>query len=100
MSGEFEPPEIGEEISIITGRGPVATFMDYPMEIVSFSRGTGSISFIFDGYDVCHNTDEVLENRNYNKDADSEYTSNSIFCSKGQAYIVKGNEAKEHMHCL
>ena len=100
MSGEFEPPEIGEEISIITGRGPVATFMDYPMEIVSFSRGTGNISFIFDGYDVCHNTDEVLENRNYNKDADSEYTSNSIFCSKGQAYIVKGNEAKEHMHCL
>lgn len=100
MSGEFEPPEIGEEKSKITGKGPVATFMNYPLELISFSRGTGSISFIFDGYDECHNTEEVLEKRNYNKDSDGEYTSNSIFCSKGQSYVVQGIDAKEHMHCL
>ena len=99
-SGEFEDPIINENISIINGRGPVATFMDYSMEIISFSKGTGSISFIFDGYDVCHNSDEVLEKRGYDKDSDIEYTSNSIFCSKGQAYVVKGNEAKEYMHCI
>ena len=100
MSGEFEPPIINENLAIINGRGPVATFMDYSLEIVSFSKGTGSISYIFDGYDICHNTEEVLEKRNYDKDSDIEYTSNSIFCSKGQAYVVKGNEAKNHMHCL
>ena len=61
---------------------------DYSMEIISFSKGTGSISFIFDGYDVCHNSDEVLEKRGYDKDSDIEYTSNSIFCSKWQAYVV------------
>ena len=70
------------------------------LEIISFSKGTGSISFIFDGYDICHNSEEVLEKREYNKDSDIEYTSNSIFCSKGQAYVVKGNEVKEHMHCI
>ena len=100
MSGEFEPPIINENLAIVNGRGPVATFMDYSLEIVSFSKGTGSISYIFDGYDICHNTEEVLEKRNYDKDSDIEYTSNSIFCSKGQAYVVKGNEAKNHMHCL
>lgn len=100
MSGEFEPPIINENLAIINGRGPVATFMDYSLEIVSFSKGTGSISYIFDGYDICHNTEYVLEKRNYDKDSDIEYTSNSIFCSKGQAYVVKGNEAKNHMHCL
>ena len=100
MSGEFEPPIINENLAIVNGRGPVATFMDYSLEIVSFSKGTGSISYIFDGYDICHNTEEVLEKRNYDKDSDIEYTSNSIFCSKGQAYVVKGNEAKTHMHCL
>ena len=72
----------------------------YSLEIVSFSKGTGSISYIFDGYDICHNTEYVLEKRNYDKDSDIEYTSNSIFCSKGQAYVVKGNEAKNHMHCI
>ena len=100
MSGEFEPPIINENLAIINGRGPVATFMDYSLEIVSFSKGTGSISYIFDGYDICHNTEYVLEKRNYDKDSDIEYTYNSIFCSKGQAYVVKGNEAKNHMHCL
>ena len=100
MSGEFEPPIINENLAIVNGRGPVATFMDYSLEIVSFSKGTGSISYIFDGYDICHNTEEVLEKRNYDKDSDIEYTSNSIFCSKGQAYVVKGKEAKNHMHCL
>jgi len=99
-SGEFEDPIINENISIINGRGPVATLMDYSMEIISFSKGTGSISFIFDGYDVCHNSDEVLEKRGYDKDSDIEYTSNSIFCSKGQAYVVKGSVAKEYMHCI
>ena len=100
MSGEFEPPIINENMTTIIGRGPVSKFMDYQLDIISFSKGTGYISYIFDGYDVCHNTDEVLEARGYNKDSDIEYTSNSIFCSKGQAYVVKGYEAKEHMHCL
>ena len=100
MSGEFEPPIINENMTTIIGRGPVSKFMDYQLDIISFSKGTGSISYIFDGYDICHNTDDILEKRNYDKDSDIEYTSNSIFCSKGQAYVVKGYKAKEYMHCL
>lgn len=100
MNGEFETPIINENLVTIEGRGPVATFMDYSLELSAFSKGSSSISFIFDGYDVCHNPDYVLENRSYDKNSDSEYTSNSIFCSKGQGYVVKGSEAKLHMHCI
>ncbi|MGL5328232.1 MAG: GTP-binding protein [Peptostreptococcaceae bacterium] len=100
MNGEFLAPNILGNKTIINGRGPVSTFMDYSLELVSFSKGNGSISFIFDGYDICHNTKEVVEKRGYNKDADSEYTSNSIFCSKGQGYVVSSEEAKNHMHML
>jgi ribosomal protection tetracycline resistance protein len=100
MSGVFEDPIINEENCTVEGRGPVSTFMDYPLELISFSKGSGSVSFIFDGYDECHNSNEVLENKNYDKDSDSEYTSNSIFCSKGQGYVVKGSEAKNYMHCI
>lgn len=100
MSGEFEEPQVLNDKAIITGRGPVSSFMDYAMEIASFSKGTGIISYVQDGYDLCHNTEEILEKRNYNKNADIYYTSNSIFCSKGKAYIVEGDKAKEYMHCL
>ena len=27
------------------------------------------------------------------------YTSNSIFCSKGQGYTIRGKDVKKHMHC-
>ena len=100
MSGEFEEPKILNDKVVITGRGTVSLFMDYAMEIASFSKGTGIISYVQDGYDLCHNTEEILEKRNYNKNADIYYTSNSIFCSKGKAYIVEGDKAKEYMHCL
>ncbi len=99
LSGEFEPAEIKEDRAEIRGRGPVKTFMDYSTEIIAFSKGKGSISLMYDGYDLCHNSEEVIQEINYNKEADIEYTSTSIFCSKGESYLVKWDKAKEHMHC-
>ena len=98
LNGSFEMPQSINNKSIITGRGPVDTFMDYQLELISFTKGTGKISLNFDGYDECHNLEEVIEKYNYNKDADEEFTSNSIFCSKGTSYSVKGSEIKEYMH--
>ncbi|MEG1002276.1 translation factor GTPase family protein [Clostridium sp.] len=100
MSGEFnEPWNLGDRV-IITGRGPVKTLMNYPLEFVGFTKGKGNINLVFEGYDLCHNEEEVIENKGYSKDSDIEYTSVSIFCSKGQSYLVEGKVAKEYMHCL
>ena len=99
LSGEFNPPETNLNKVRITGRGPVSTFMDYSMDVIAFTKGKGNISLMFDGYDVCHNSDEVIEKIKYNKNADIEYSSNSVFCSKGQGIIVPWNEAEKYMHC-
>ena len=98
-SGSFNIKDTVNNKSIISGRGPVSEFMDYPLELISFAKGRGKIRFTYDGYDECHNSEEVLSNRNYNKDTDKLYTSNSIFCSKGQSYTVKCEDVKNHMHC-
>lgn len=100
MHGDFEPPETRENKVTIRGRGPVATFMNYSMELVSFTKGKGSINLFFDGYDICHNESEVIENSGYNKNADPEYTSNSIFCAKGAGFTVEAGKVEEYMHCL
>lgn len=99
MSGSFNIKDSTNNKSIISGRGPVSEFMDYPLELISFTKGRGKINLNYDGYDECHNSEEVLENRNYDKNSDKLYTSNSIFCSKGQGYTVKGEDVKNHMHC-
>ena len=100
LYGDFQAPVIGDKKVVIFGRGPVANFMDYPIELISFTKGKGKIKLSFAGYDICHNTDEIIEAKDYDKNADSGFTSNSIFFTKGQGYVVKASEAKEHMHCL
>ncbi|WP_244833488.1 TetM/TetW/TetO/TetS family tetracycline resistance ribosomal protection protein [Clostridium sp. BJN0001] len=98
MKGTFESPENIDGKVTIKGRGPASEFMDYSLYILEFTRGTGSMSLIYDGYDDCHNTDEVIEKRAYKKDADINCTGNSVFCAHGSGYIVKWDESDKKMH--
>ncbi|WMJ80712.1 TetM/TetW/TetO/TetS family tetracycline resistance ribosomal protection protein [Clostridium sp. MB40-C1] len=100
LNGVFESPQTINNKAIIKGRGPISTFMNYSLEFTSFTKGKGKINFMFDGYDICHNEEEVIKKIAYDKNADIEYTSTSIFCSKGQAFLVKWDEVKNYMHCL
>ncbi|WDV44971.1 TetM/TetW/TetO/TetS family tetracycline resistance ribosomal protection protein [Clostridiaceae bacterium M8S5] len=98
--GSFNEPEnLGDNV-IITGKGPVATFMNYSMELTTFTKGKGKLSFKLAGYEACHNQDEVIAKIGYDKTADSEYISSSIFCSKGKSYTLKWDECEKEMHCL
>lgn len=99
LHGSFNPPETKLNKVTITGRGPVSTFMEYSEEILTFTKGKGSINLIFDEYDICHNKEEVIERLGYDKNADIEYSSSSIFCSKGQGFVVPWNEVEEYIHC-
>jgi ribosomal protection tetracycline resistance protein len=98
--GQFSTPELSDGKALIEGTVPVATFMDYSTEFAAFTHGKGSLSLLFGGYDFCHNEEEVIQKIGYNKDADPEYTSTSIFCAKGQGYKVPWKEAEAAMHCL
>jgi small GTP-binding protein domain len=100
LQGSFNPPIQDVDITTITGRGPVATFMSYPLTLNTQTKGAGSIFFKAAGYDVCHNADDVIIRKNYNFDGDLENPANSVFCAKGQSFIVPWNEAEKWMHCL
>ncbi|MPQ44142.1 GTP-binding protein [Clostridium tarantellae] len=100
LKGIFEEPKIVGNKVKIKGYGPVVKFMNYSMELLSFTGGKGIINLNFIGYDICHNTEEIIKEIEYNKDKDREYTSSSIFCSKGQSYVIEGYKADDYMHCL
>lgn len=90
---------MGDKV-LVKGRVPVATFMNYSATFSSFTHGKGTLSLQFGGYDRCHNEAQVIDMINYNKDADPEYTSISIFLAKGKGYPVPWHEAENAMHCL
>lgn len=97
--GRFQPPETVGSLCTIRGRGPVATFMDYARFLASETRGTGRFQIHFGGYEPCHNPDEVIRQKNYQKDRDSANPSSSVFCSHGTGFTVKWEDAKKYMHC-
>lgn len=99
LNGTFETPEQSGNTLHILAFGPVACFMDYPAEFISFTKGTGNISMKTCGYDRCHNTEEVIERKAYNKDADLENVSCSVFCHKGESFLVPWDQAESFMHC-
>lgn len=99
-SGTFQPPHTEGNQTIIQGRAPVSTFMNYSTEFASFTHGRGSIRCVFGGYDRCHNAEEVIEVIGYRKESDPMYTSSSIFCAKGAGYSVPWDEAEAKMHLL
>lgn len=98
--GSFQAPDTKDGKSIIEGRVPVATFMNYSSELAAYTHGKGALNLLFDGYDLCHNEEEVIARIGYVKNADPLYTSTSIFCAKGQGYKVTWDQAKKAMHCL
>lgn len=98
--GTVHPPETIGNYATITGSVPVSTFMKYPTVFASFTKGKGMLNLIFSGYQCCHNQDEVITRIRYNKNADPDYSSSSIFCAKGQGYSVPWDEVEDNMHCL
>lgn len=97
--GSFSPAETIGDKAILTGSVPVATFMDYQATFVSLTHGKGVLNLRSGGYGICHNPKEVIEKIAYQKDADPDYSSSSIFAVKGgDTMIVPWDEAEDAMH--
>ena len=70
----------------------------YPSVLSDFSHGKGRISLNLKGYDICHNSEEVIAEKSYNPEADLDNSPDSIFCSSGAALFVRWDEVENHMH--
>ena len=98
MQGSFEGPVIEGDSCILTGRAPVACMQEYAMTVRSYTGGRGSLSCRPDGYDPCHNTQEVLLAAGYDPDADTDNPAGSVFCSHGAGMFVPWYEVPAYMH--
>ncbi|MUT65393.1 GTP-binding protein [Paenibacillus sp. NEAU-GSW1] len=96
--GTMEPPEMDGEFAVVRGEAPVAAMMAYSAELAAYTKGKGSISLTFSGYQLCQPFEAVIAEKKYDKNADPGYTSTSIFCAKGKGFSVRWDEAEALMH--
>ncbi|MBP5599447.1 MAG: TetM/TetW/TetO/TetS family tetracycline resistance ribosomal protection protein [Lachnospiraceae bacterium] len=98
MWGTSEVTSQKPEEAVITGIAPVSTLNGYAKEVRAYSKGKGSLSVSFHGYAPCHNTEEVLRDKNYIPENDVRNTPDSVFCANGSSFIVPWSEVFDYMH--
>ena len=97
-SAEFEIESTTEDFTNIIGRAPVATLHDYISEVISYTRGVGRLSCVSDGYDDCHNQDEIVAKSGYDPEADMDNSPHSVFCAHGAGFVVNWREVEQYKH--
>lgn len=99
MSGTFEPPQtLLEKMTLIKGRVPVSTSLDYMSEVHSYTKGEGQLKLSNGGYGPCHNAEEVIEKRGYDSERDHWNPTGSVFCEHGAGVYVPWDQVRDYMH--
>ena len=98
MHGTFETPDTSKEMAVLQGVAPVSTMQGYQKEVLAYSKGMGRLFTTLNGYDICHNAEEIIEEAGYDPEHDLENPCGSVFCSHGAGYNVSWDEVPEHMH--
>jgi len=97
-SATFEIESTDGEQTVICGRAPVSELHDYTRELISYTRGQGRIFCTSDGYEPCHNSEEIVAAVGYDPEADMENTPHSVFCGHGAGFVVPWQEVDRYKH--
>lgn len=98
MYGRFDAPQTQGDMAVLTGVAPVATMQGYQMEVAAYTRGLGRVFCTLQGYEPCHNAEEVIANIGYEPEADLEHTADSVFCGHGAGFVVPWDQVYDYMH--
>ncbi|MBR3934449.1 MAG: TetM/TetW/TetO/TetS family tetracycline resistance ribosomal protection protein [Clostridia bacterium] len=98
MGADFTMPLTRGDVTKLSGTVAANAIRNYHKELVGYTHGKGKLSCKFNGYDVCKNADEVIQQIGYDVDADLENTADSVFCSHGAGFNVRWDEVTNHMH--
>jgi small GTP-binding protein len=98
MQGKFEAPLIEGDKAFLHGTAPVVTLQNYQAQVNSYTHGKGSLFCTLKGYDVCHNTEEVLAEINYDSESDINNPTGSVFCSHGAGFLVEWDKVAYYAH--
>lgn len=98
MCATFEIESTEGEYTLISGRAPVSELHGYTRELISYTRGQGRLFCTSDGYEPCHNAEQIVKEAGYDPEADLENTPHSVFCAHGAGFVVPWQEVDSYKH--
>jgi len=98
MGAETEMPVSDGNETSVSGQAPVANMQDYTSQLASFTHGLGQFSCSLAGYRPCQAQQKVVEEIDYQPEADQDNSPDSIFCAHGAGFLVKWDQVPQYMH--
>lgn len=96
MQGEYSINDEGDNV-ILDGKAPVRLMQNYQQEVINYTKGTGRLILMMDGYYPLDNQ-EVIDSFNYDSGSDIDNPCDSVFCAHGAGFNVKWDEVEKYMH--
>ena len=97
-SAEFEIEASDGVFTRISGRAPVSELHGYMREIIAYTKGQGKLFCTADGYEPCHNSEEIVRAAAYDPEADLANPPHSVFCAQGAGFTVPWYEVEDYKH--
>ena len=97
-SASFELEYSDTENTVINGTAPVATIHDYPREVISYTHGKGRLFCTSDGYEPCHDQENIVTRIGYDPEGDMDNPPHSVFCAHGAGFTVHWSEVDSYKH--
>lgn len=100
MHASLNAPENDNQTgySYLMGRVPVSAFVNYPKQLMAYSKGLGHVEVTPDGYGECFDEQNVIAQSGYDPCRDLRNTPDSVFCAHGAGFVVPYNEVYDYMH--
>ena len=69
-----------------------------PREVISYTHGSGRLFCTSDGYEPCHNAEDVASAAGYDPECDVANPPHSVFCAHGAGFTVHWSEVDSYKH--
>ena len=97
-AGDALQTGVEEDMALLEGRVPAASFRGYERELAAYTGGRGRLMIWQDGYDICHNPEQVIAAADYDPLSDREDPCDSVFCEHGAGFSVPWHQVPDYMH--
>lgn len=98
MHGACAVSQTNGETALLEGSAPVVAMKNYQKEVAAYTRGLGRLFCMLQGYEPCHNAEEVMESIGYDPENDFGNPTGSVFCTHGTGFLVAWDQVKAYMH--
>ena len=71
---------------------------DYSSEVHAYTRGLGHLTLELSGYDVCHNSEEVIAGIGYDSEAEDVYKRQQQMWAVRILWLMRSSLSETHMY--